>query len=299
MPETLIGRVVRRQSWLDPVSDFVEKLVNNSYRVLGAPGAVLRNLMHGTLLLRHPLHPAVTDVPVGAWTVGVIADYVAHFTSRVPESAGDVALAVGLVVALLALITGYTDFVGTVGLERRFAIAHGLLMSIVVLVEAVSLGLRWWGSDGVHPLAVALSTVALLLLLLGAWLGGHVVFGIGWGVNHDAFLDGPEDWADAGPADAVPAHGMQAVTAGGMNVLLARQNGRICALSAICTHAGGPLHEGTLEGGVVTCPWHGSRFRLRDGRVIGGPATFDQPRLIVRDTDGRLEVKLAEPLHEP
>ena len=299
MPETLIGKVVRRQSWMDPLSDSVQKLVSSSYRALGAPGPALRNLMHGTVLLRHPLHPAVTDVPIGAWTAGVIADYVAHFTSRVPESAGDIALAVGLVVALLALITGYTDFADTIGLERRFGCAHGLLMTIVVLVDVVSLALRWWGSDGVHPLAVALSTVALLVLLLGAWLGGHVVFGIGYGVNHDAFLDGPEDWANAGPADAVPAEGMRLVAAGSMNVLLARLDGRICALSGICTHAGGPLHEGTLEDGVVTCPWHGSRFRLRDGRAIGGPATFDQPRLIVRDTDGHLEVKLAEPLHDP
>ena len=204
MPETLIGKVVRRQSWMDPLSDSVQKLVSSSYRALGAPGPALRNLMHGTVLLRHPLHPAVTDVPIGAWTVSVIADYVAHFTSRVPESAGDIALAVGLVVALLALITGYTDFADTIGLERRFGCAHGLLMTVVVLVDVVSLALRWWGSDGVHPLAVALSTVALLVLLLGAWLGGHVVFGIGYGVNHAAFLDGPEDWANAGPADAVP-----------------------------------------------------------------------------------------------
>src|SRR5438552_16420202 len=165
MPETLIGKVVRRQSWMDPLSDSVQKLVSSSYRALGAPGPALRNLMHGTVLLRHPLHPAVTDVPIGAWTVSVIADYVAHFTSRVPESAGDIALAVGLVVALLALITGYTDFAATIGLERRFGCAHGLLMTVVVLVDVVSLALRWWGSDGVHPLAVALSTVALLVLL--------------------------------------------------------------------------------------------------------------------------------------
>ena len=299
MPETLIGRVVRRQSWLDPVSDVVQKLTSGTYRALGPAGPPLRNLMHGTWLLRHPLHPAVTDVPIGAWTVGVVADYVAHFTSRIPESAGDVALAVGLVVALLALITGYTDFTDTIGLERRFGIAHGLLMSTVVLIDVASLALRWWGSQGLHPLAVGLSTAAFAVLLLGAWIGGHVVFGIGYSVNHDAFLDGPEDWAAAGHADDVPAQGMRVVEAGGMRIMLARAGNRICALSDTCTHAGGPLHEGVLEGGIVTCPWHGSRFRLTDGRAVGGPATFDQPRLIVRDTDGRLEVKLELSLHEP
>jgi hypothetical protein len=68
MPETLIGKVVRRQSWLDPVSDFIQKLGKAAYRSLGPAGPPVRNLMHGTWLLRHPLHPAVTDVPIGAWT---------------------------------------------------------------------------------------------------------------------------------------------------------------------------------------------------------------------------------------
>lgn len=299
MPETLIGKVVRRQSWLEPLSDVTQKAVSGSYRALGAPGKALQNLLYGTWLFRHPLHPALTDVPVGAWTVGVVADYVAHFTNRIPEAAGDIALAVGLTVALLTLITGYTDFVHTFGLERRFGCAHGLLMSIVVLVDTVSMALRWWAPAGAHPAAVALSTIAFAVLLLGAWIGGHVVFGIGYAVNHDAFLDGPEDWSAAGRADDVSAEGMHMVVAGGMNVLLARSGNKICALADVCTHAGGPLHEGTLVDGIVTCPWHFSRFRLSDGRAVGGPATFDQPRLIVRDTDGRLEVKLEEPLHEP
>src|SRR4029077_15524487 len=113
----------------------------------------------------------------------------------------------------------------------------------------------------------------------GAWYGGHLVFGIGYAVNREAFLDGPTDWAPAGRAADVPADGMRVVEAGGMQVLMTRVDGRICALSAICSHEGGPLHEGTLENGVVTCPWHGSRFRGRDRRALSGHATLDLPRL--------------------
>ena len=295
MPEPLLARFVRRQSWMDPLSDWVQKLVASIWRVLGPPGKPLKNLLHGTVLLRHPLHPALTDVPIGAWTVGVVADVVAHFTDKVPEATGDIALAVGLVVALGSLITGYTDFADTYGNERRFGCAHGLLMTVVILIDTVSMGLRWFAGESLHPLALGFSMSGYALVALGAWYGGHVVLGSGYIVNRQAYLAGPTDWTSVGPASAVPGQGMHLVDAGGTQVLLARLDGRICALADVCTHAGGPLHEGTLVNGVVTCPWHGSRFRLRDGHVIGGPATFDQPQLSVRDTDGQLEVKLAEP----
>jgi len=297
MPEPLLSRIARRQTWLEPLADFVQKAVGGFYKSLGTPGRSLKSALNGTYLLRHPLHPALTGVPIGAWAVGLVLDYAAHFTNRVPEAAGDVALIFGLVVAVLTLATGYTDFQDTIDSERRFGCMHGLLMSIVFLVETVSLGLRWWAGESLHPLAVGLSTAGFAILAVGAWYGGHVVFGTGYAVNREAFLDGPSDWAAAGSASDVPAEGMHVVEAGGMQVLMTRFGGRICALSAICSHAGGPLAEGSLENGVVTCPWHGSRFRVRDGRAVGGPATFDQPRLVVRDTDGALEVRLETPLH--
>ncbi|MBV9101078.1 MAG: Rieske 2Fe-2S domain-containing protein [Candidatus Dormibacteraeota bacterium] len=297
MPQPLLERIARSQNWLEPTADWLQKLVTGIYSGLGGSGRQLKSLLNGTFILRHPLHPALTDVPIGAWTVGVIADYAAHFTSRIPESAGDIALAVGLIVALAALITGYTDFMDTLALERRFATAHGLTMTLVIAIDAVSMFLRWFAGAGAHPVAVALSTVGWVLVLVGAWYGGHVVFGTGYAVNREAFLDGPSDWADAGAAADIPVAGLHVAEAGGMQVLLVREGARICALSDVCSHAGGPLHEGTLQNGIVQCPWHSSRFRIRDGRAVGGPATFDQPVLEVREVDGRVMVKLESPLH--
>jgi len=299
VPETVVERVIRRQTWTEPLSDWVQKVVGGAYRALGPVGPPLKSLLNGTYLLRHPLHPTLSDVPVGAWTVGVVADFAAHFTARIPEAAGDVALAVGLAVALLTLLTGYTDFFETVGTERRFGCIHGLFMSVVVVFFTTSLALRWWGGEGVHPLAVGLSTTGYALLVLGAWIGGHLVLGKGTTVNRHAFSEGPEgpvDWAAVGPASEVPATGTHLVDAGGMRFFLTRVDGRICGLAAVCSHAGGPLYEGAIDKGVIACPWHGSRFRLRDGHTVGGPATFDQPCLDVREVDGRLEVKLTEPL---
>jgi nitrite reductase/ring-hydroxylating ferredoxin subunit len=74
-------------------------------------------------------------------------------------------------------------------------------------------------------------------------------------------------------------------------VLLARsQAGEVCALANTCTHLGGPLAEGSREGDTVTCPWHGSRFDLRTGAVVEGPAVFAQPCLEARVRDGKIEV---------
>jgi nitrite reductase/ring-hydroxylating ferredoxin subunit len=90
---------------------------------------------------------------------------------------------------------------------------------------------------------------------------------------------------------------MKRVSASGMAVLMVRRGGQLHAISNVCSHAGGPLDEGSLDGDVVTCPWHGSRFDVRTGRVCGGPATFSQPALRVVEAAGRVSVELAEPLH--
>jgi nitrite reductase/ring-hydroxylating ferredoxin subunit len=84
--------------------------------------------------------------------------------------------------------------------------------------------------------------------------------------------------------------------ADGLPVVIVRREGLLQAMGAVCAHAGGPLEEGKLEGDVVTCPWHSSRFRFSDGKVVGGPATFDQPSLFVRERGGIVEVKLAHPI---
>jgi nitrite reductase/ring-hydroxylating ferredoxin subunit len=83
---------------------------------------------------------------------------------------------------------------------------------------------------------------------------------------------------------------MQRVKAGDTDLLLARQGGRVCALAHACAHLGGPLSEGELKDASVVCPWHGSEFRLDDGRVVNGPSTHPQPCFAVRERSGQIEV---------
>jgi nitrite reductase/ring-hydroxylating ferredoxin subunit/uncharacterized membrane protein len=293
--ERLLDRAIRTQAWLDPVAVAVQKAVGAAYEALGGPGRAIKNVMHGTALLGHPLHPALTDLPVGAWTVGVVADWVFLATGRVPAVAGDLALAVGVAGAILAALAGYTDFHETDGNERRTAIVHGLLMTFVLAVEVVSLGMRL-ASPALRPSAVLFSTVAWLIVVIGAYVGGHLTFGIGTAVNRNAFVDGPLEYVKVGTRDDFPEGQIRRVEAHGLPVVIMRREGLLHAIGAVCAHAGGPLQDGKVEGEVVTCPWHGSRFRFGDGRVVGGPATFDQPLLVVRERGGIVEVRLAHPL---
>ena len=297
MSEPRIDRFIRRQGWLEPVADFLQAVVGGTYRVLGRPGRFLKDLLHGTRPLGHPLHPAVTDVPIGAWGAGVVLDYVAHFTDRVPQAAGDVALAVGLSAAALAVVTGLTDYHETFGHERRIATAHGLTIVLVVGFDLASLLLRWFAGAGAHPAAVALSTAGFALLTVGGYLGGHLVFGIGTMVNRNAFVEPPEGETDAGAPGDFPEGEMRRVLVGDLPALVVRRDGTLHAIAAVCSHAGGPLDEGTLDGDVVTCPWHGSRFCVRDGRVLGGPATFPERAFDVQETDGRVTLRFASPAH--
>jgi nitrite reductase/ring-hydroxylating ferredoxin subunit/uncharacterized membrane protein len=297
MAQSLVDRFLRRQNWMERWGDAIQGAIGGFYSALGAPGRTLKNALHGTTVLGHPLHPAITDVPLGAWTVGVIADYVSHFTSRLPTEAGDVALAVGVVTGFLAAASGYTDFHDTFAHERRVALLHGLVNSLVLVLMIASLGLRWWAGSGAHPLAVGLSTVGWVLVVFGGYLGGHLVFGSATMVNRTAFLEGFEGSVEVGSSTEFPEGELRRVDAQGMPVLMVRRGGQLFAISDTCSHAGGPLNEGALDGVVVTCPWHGSRFDVRSGRVCGGPATFSLPALHVVEAGGRVTVELAEPLH--
>jgi len=292
--ERTLDRVIRGQSWLDPTGEAVQKAVGAFYGVLGAPGQALKNLMHGTRLLGHPLHPAITDVPIGAWTVGVVFDWLFVTTGVVPPIAGDLALGVGVVAAILAALSGLTDHHETSGFERRTATVHGLTMTTVLIVEVVSLVMR--RSPEMRLSAIVLATLGYLLALAGSYVGGHLTLGIGAGVNHNAFFEGPADFVKVGTRIDFPEGEMRRVQAEGLPVVIVRRDGLLRAMGAVCAHAGGPLEQGKLDGDVVTCPWHYSRFRFDDGKVMRGPATFDQPALIVRERGGIVEVKLAHPM---
>jgi nitrite reductase/ring-hydroxylating ferredoxin subunit len=78
----------------------------------------------------------------------------------------------------------------------------------------------------------------------------------------------------------------------GQKIALFRVDGAFYALSDTCTHRGGPLSEGTVEGAEVTCPWHGAKFDIRTGAVLGPPAQQGVKSCPVRVTGADIEIEV-------
>ena len=292
-----LDRWIDRSVWLDRPAEVVQGAILKLFEALGNPGEAVKSMLHGTKPLGHPLHPAVVAVPLGAFTAMFVADWLALLTPLVPVQVGPFCLLVGILGMLLAAASGYTDYTGTYGRERRYATVHGATMSVVLVAMLVSLLFRFQPGSPLYFAGVLVSTIAFLVMLWGAYLGGHLSFGFGTMVNRNAFAEGVTEWTEVGTAEEFPEGKMVRVQAGDMPLLVVRLGGRLNAIAATCSHAGGPLEEGKLEGDTVTCPWHGSRFCVADGRVSNGPATFSQPAFLVREEDEKVKVRLPASLH--
>lgn len=285
--EALI-KTVEQQEALDQLSDKIQPLVRNAFESAGPVGREVKNILHGTWL-GHPLHPALVNVPIGAWTAALALDAMESISGRRELGAGaDTAIAVGLVGAAGAALSGLTDWSAVNGRARKVGLLHGLLNLGATTLYVTSLVLRRKqrrsAGKGFAMLGFAVSNTA-------AYLGGHLVFGEQIGVNHALAQDMPKEFVTVLPDAELPEGEMKRVDAGGVPVLLVRREGNVCALAHTCSHAGGPLSEGKLEGDVVQCPWHGSRFNVRDGSVVDGPATFPQPCFEARVREGQIEVR--------
>ena len=265
----------------------LDRIADPLGRAIGAvvkPGA-LKDLLSGTWL-GHPVHPMLTDVVIGSWTSSMILDLVGGERSR---SAADLLVGVGIVSAIPTAATGLSDWSDTWGETRRVGLVHGLGNTAALLAYGASFVARRRGARG---LGVGLGFLGGAIASATAYLGGHLVYGRGVGVDVDVFERAPKDWtAVADDASLKPGTPLRA-KAGDAEVVLVRHEGAIRALAQRCTHRGGPLSEGEVEGGTITCPWHGSVFTLVDGSVVRGPATSPQPCYETRVRDGRIEVRL-------
>jgi nitrite reductase/ring-hydroxylating ferredoxin subunit/uncharacterized membrane protein len=292
-----LDRWIEAAGWLDRPAEVVQGWIIRLYELPGRAGAELKSLMHGTKPIGHPLHPTLVSIPLGAFTVMVVADWLAIVSRQIPSEIGPFCLIVGILGMLAAAATGYTDYTGTDGKERRYATVHGATMTVVLVAMIVSLFLRYGHSAKLFFIGIVVSTISYLVILWAAYLGGHLTFGFGTMVNRNAFLEGVTEWTEVGTSKKFPERKPVRVQAGDMPVMIVRRGGRLSAIAATCSHAGGPLEEGELEGDIVTCPWHGSRFCVTDGRVVGGPAIFDQPAFLLREAEGKVHLKLPRPLH--
>jgi nitrite reductase/ring-hydroxylating ferredoxin subunit len=272
-------------AWLDDVAKRAQPPVQQFFSARPR----LHNLLDGTWL-GVPLHPALTDVPVGAWTSAFALDLVAAATgSETADKAADGALAVGIAGALPAAATGTADWRDLIGEERRIATVHALLNVAGLVLNVSSLAQR---ARGNRAAGRALSAAGLAISGTAAHLGGELSFGLGVRVNHTFADTQPSEFTAVADDADLQRDDVKAVDVEGTKVLIARsQSGELCAIANTCSHLGGPLNEGTRDGDTITCPWHGSRFDLCSGRVLEGPAVFAQPCYEVRTNNGKIELR--------
>jgi nitrite reductase/ring-hydroxylating ferredoxin subunit/uncharacterized membrane protein len=280
VPDRVLSQI-EKAAWLDRIADVASAALHTVIR----PGLV-KDVLSGTPV-GHPVHPLLVTLPIGSWVSATYLDVAGGAKSR---TAARRLVAFGAVMAVPAAITGASDWSDTSGAERRVGLVHS-----AANYTALSLYCGSWLARRRRRQAVgvALAAVGGTILTASGWLGGHLSYALGVGVDTTAFQQLPTEWTDVAAESAVTTE-PRLVDAAGVAVLLMRDDGQIVALDDRCTHRGGPLHEGAVEAGCVTCPWHGSRFRLTDGSVVRGPATRPAPTFEVRVTGGRVQVRASD-----
>jgi nitrite reductase/ring-hydroxylating ferredoxin subunit/uncharacterized membrane protein len=247
-------------------------------------GSSANEALSGTAL-GHPLHPPLTDVVIGAWTSAVALDWRGGKRGR-PAADGLVAL--GVLSALPTAAAGLNDFATLDRPSQRLGLVHATTNVLATGLFATSWLAR---KAGRRVAGRSLALAGYGTISVGAFLGGHLSFRRGVGVDHTAFLEAPEDWTAVADEATVKELEPLLVKAAGVEIVLVRERGSLYALLDRCAHQGGPLHEGKIEDGCVVCPWHSSRYRLSDGLALSGPTAHPQPAFQVRVRDGKVEVR--------
>lgn len=284
------------QPFAERFSDRLQHLIGVLIGANRKPPRRFKSFLNGTWL-RHPLHALLTDIPVGSWVMTAIFDIfwlISPTTFAWAARGAEVTVILGVLGALGAAITGFADWSDTYGSERRVGLNHAIFNSSALVLYIISMVLRLTQISGDSILAAIIGFIGLGVMSYGAYLGGEMVFTKGTNINHTAWEGGSADFEAVMPIEQVEENRMYRVMVSGVPVVLLRQGLRFSAIAATCSHAGGPLDEGTLEGDVVQCPWHGSRFCMRDGRVLTGPATARAPRYEVRVQNNQVELRRAD-----
>jgi nitrite reductase/ring-hydroxylating ferredoxin subunit/uncharacterized membrane protein len=283
-PETVIDRL-ENASPLDPVVKSVRKILNTA---LG-PQAV-RDALHGRWL-GHPLHPMLTDVPIGMWSAAAVLDVMPG-----TGPAATTLIATGCAAAVPTAVTGWADWSQLHPPQQRVGLVHAAsnVIGLGLFTASVAARLRGRTLRG-----KVLAYAGLSAVMAGGYLGGHLVFRQGAGANHVADVPDlfPSGWQDLGALDDLSDATPTKRTVDGVDLLVVRRGQHVDVLANKCSHLSGPLSDGefTVESGqgCIVCPWHGSTFRLADGVPVHGPATSPQNRFETRITNGRVEARLS------
>jgi len=168
----MLGRLVTRlvdaqAGWARPFGEFNHRWLSALFR----PIRPVKDFLNGTWL-GHPVHSALTDVPIGGLTVAIVLDIIGQ-----PVGA-DVALLVSVLAMLAAAATGLADYTDTDGTARMRATVHSTLMIVALVLFAISLVIRA-GNPPDRTVAIGLLVAGYLIVSVGAAVGGDLVYLIG------------------------------------------------------------------------------------------------------------------------
>ena len=289
-------RVTKNAKWLDTVADVFGAVVTGLYKLPGT--GLIKTLLHGTWPLGHPLHPAITDITIGAYTAAVALDVYDLLTQPTALwRAADFVLILAFASSLISIVSGLTDWNDTYAEERRTGMLHGLIMVVATVLFLLSILMRLnLSALDQRTTAIALSGLGWIVMLVGAFFGGEMPYGYGTQVNRQAWSEHTTKWTKLEiAAKDLEDRKPQVGNAKGTDIFVAKIDDKIYAMANTCTHAGGSLSKGKFVGAdlcEIECPLHGSVFCVKDGGVARGPATFPEPAYEVRVGDsGAIEVR--------
>lgn len=275
---------LEQASALDRVGDRLQRVVQATLR----PQRV-RDLLHG-VWLGHPLHPAMVQVPVGAWISAAMVDLLPG-----QRRAATTLVGVGTLSALPAAVAGLNDWATLSRDQRRVGLVHAASNVVGLALYSGSLAARM---NGRHGLGRALGFLGLSAASTGAYLGGHLAYKQGAQVTQSVselhlISDG---WHPLGDFAALPQRQLVTREVDDVSVILYRHGDDVTVMLERCPHQSGPLGQGEVQQvdghDCVVCPWHGSTFRLNGGEVVHGPSGNDQQVLPSRVVNGVLEARL-------
>ena len=286
-----------REPWLEGSADVVQRTVSSIFEGAGETGVQLKDFLHGTWLA-HPLHPALILLPAGSWTTAAVLDLAGA------SEGADTAIGFGILTSLPTAAAGLVDWTYTGGKTRRLGLSHAILNGAALGCYTLSWLAR---KSRQRALGVTLSTAGFATLVVSAYLGGEISYGLGHPVNRNAWSPDTGETSsqldDFRPVARAADVREGRLTAGELEIegtkiplVLMKRGREILALNGTCSHLGGPLAEGRLVNEwCVECPWHASRFDFRDGTVQQGPAAYPQPRYETRVNGDMVEARLARP----
>lgn len=277
-PAFVAGRI-EHATRLDRAAQALARAVRRA-----APPGPAADALHG-VWLGQPLHPALNGIPVGCWASAAVLDFVPG-----AQRASRTLIALGLATSLPAAATGLADWSALHREQQRVGLAHATAGAGAGALFAASLAARVTG----RPQAGRLLTLGgLAVLTAGTYLGRYLAFPLGAGAGHAepvAHLS-PLGWHDLCRIYELPDGRPVRRQLGYLSLVVLRQGSEVMVLADHCAHLGGPLHQGALSADAdgepcITCPWHGSTFRVTDGSVVHGPATARQPGFDARVAEG-------------